>query len=99
MELIDWLKVVFFISFVLGISLVYAGDSTTGIGVFFIAVFAVCGIILNLGIIKEKTSPEKKLQRIEKNAGKEIKKIEKEAKKIEKKAEKIVKAAEKEIKK
>lgn len=62
MELVDWVKVVFFLSFILGISIVYAskGDSTTGIGVLFLVIFVILGIILKLGVVKGTT--EKKPQ-------------------------------------
>ncbi len=52
MNKIDIVKIVFFLSFVLGISLVYAGDSMVGAGVFFLLMFVVLGILLKMNLVK-----------------------------------------------
>ncbi len=55
MKLEDWVKVILFVSFCIGVGLVYnPGSDTVGFGVLFLVIFVVSGIVLKLGLIKGK---------------------------------------------
>jgi len=68
MELVDYIKIVFFLSFIIGIGLVYnPGSDTVGIGVLFLLIFVGCGIALKFNLIKGKIVQTKKSEKKKKN--------------------------------